>query len=153
MQSGAGGGTIQDHNFGEPDNVASLDVYRALFDSLLPRSPGEPIRSAEVFGVTPERYDPFAAGFRQGRAFAAADALPTDRSYPVQCAPDASASIDVDEGILRVYVGPVEWMSSNDVVVEAGLSVRGLGTRHWVWRLERVDGAWKVRRQELVWRT
>lgn len=128
-------------------------LYEALFERLLPPALPFPVRCAEVFGILPERYDPFAPGLRQVHPFPDVDALPGDRPYHVRaaaCVHPPTSGLQVD--VLRVYVGPVEWQGPDDAVVEAGISIDGRGTEHWVWRLGRVSAAWVVLRCDLVWR-
>lgn len=129
------------------------DVYQPVFEALLPTEPPVSLRYAEVFGIAPERYDPFAPGLRQVHPFTDLGALPANRPYPIRgSTSEQSLTSDEPGGVLRVFVGPVEWQGPDDVVVEAGVSLDGNATGHWVWRLGRMNATWVVLRCELVWR-
>jgi len=126
-----------------------IDVYRLLLDRLLPTDSTVPVRCA-VFAITPERFDPYSPGVRDPKPFGYPGSIPKNRPYPVVAFAD-SPSTAKDDAVLHVYLGPVEWQGPDDAVVEAGVSVGGGVTRHWVWRVGRIDTGWVVFRCELLW--
>jgi hypothetical protein len=131
---------------------ALLEVYRAVFERIIPLCPDVPVRCAEVFRIAPERYDPFAPGLRKTTDFPDAASLPTDRPYPIRAGASAERMAGHLPGaLLRVYLAPVEWQGGDDALVEAGVSIDGERAAHWVWRLGRVETSWVVLRCELVW--
>jgi hypothetical protein len=130
--------------------TAEAEVYRLIFDQLLPIEPKVPVDRAEVFRVPPRRRDPFAAGSCDAVPFGDLSDCSARRPYPVLGVTESGAPItdgnpavhltgvfandgldqavaasvvSAQDLVLRVYLGPVEWHGPDDATVEAELCV------------------------------
>jgi hypothetical protein len=59
--------------------------------------------------------------------------------------------VHTNERVISFGVGPIHWVSANQVEVEGGYYCGGLCAAGLTFQLSRVDGKWVVKRQSMKW--
>lgn len=151
-----------------PATADASEVYEMLLRALLPARLRVTASCIEVFAKAPERFDPLSIGLQERERIVDLNRLGLASALATVCRtnvaitdPEISKpkyvgqelSTDGGDGVLRIYLGPLEQTGPDEITVEAGVSPSASVEQHGVWRLNRYEGQWRVERCELLWQS